>query len=207
MMEDAAGSLRVREQLQRYLRPGEELLWYGRPDPSVLFTLSDFFFIPFGFVWLAQTIRVEIQAFVMPDSALLCLVAFPFLALGLYLTFGRFVVKRRRKAETAYGITRDRAIIVTGPVVLEKPIVGSSVLLRRSRDGRHLSVVFGPAPYISAPWVPGRILERLYGRGGFGNTGLEPLFRPHDSFFAFYDVADPDALQAAIYEAQPLPKP
>ncbi len=197
---DPSDPFRVREQLQQCLRPGEELLWYGRPDPSVWFTLSDFFLIPFGLIWLAETIHAEIQAFLSPDSALLCVVVLPFLAFGLYLTFGRFVVKRRRKAKTGYAITRDRAIIVNGPAILETPIAGSSVLLRRSRDGRHLSVVFDPAPY-----SPGRTVERLYGRGGLGNTGLEPPLGSHNSFFAFYDVADADALQAAIYEAQPVP--
>jgi hypothetical protein len=35
-------------QLQLYLRPGEQLLWSGRPDPNVRFTPADAFLVPFS---------------------------------------------------------------------------------------------------------------------------------------------------------------
>jgi hypothetical protein len=35
-------------RLEPYLRPGQQLLWCGRPDFTVVFTPADIIAIPFG---------------------------------------------------------------------------------------------------------------------------------------------------------------
>ncbi|HWC11484.1 MAG TPA: hypothetical protein VG455_09700, partial [Acidimicrobiales bacterium] len=67
----------------------------------------------------------------------------PFVAMGLYFIFGRFVYKRRMKLRTAYGVTTDRAIVAVGDFSLtEMPIKQVATSQHRSRDGRHVSVTF-----------------------------------------------------------------
>ena len=38
-------------RLQRVLRPGEELLWWDRPDPGLWFIREDLFLVPLGVLW------------------------------------------------------------------------------------------------------------------------------------------------------------
>ncbi|HEY2081094.1 MAG TPA: hypothetical protein VGH53_32615, partial [Streptosporangiaceae bacterium] len=40
------GDQALAARLQPYLRPGEDLLWCGRPDPAVFFTAADVIAIP-----------------------------------------------------------------------------------------------------------------------------------------------------------------
>jgi hypothetical protein len=35
-------------EIQPFLRPGEELRWSGRPDPSVIFNSGDLWLVPFS---------------------------------------------------------------------------------------------------------------------------------------------------------------
>ena len=35
----------------RFLRPGEQLLWHGKPDPAVWFTPADLYVIPITVLW------------------------------------------------------------------------------------------------------------------------------------------------------------
>jgi polyferredoxin len=44
-------SLNQQVIFQDDLLNGEEILWLGRPDPSVNFNKMDFFLVPFTFLW------------------------------------------------------------------------------------------------------------------------------------------------------------
>src|SRR5215469_16003976 len=196
-MIDATGTLRVREQLQPYLRPGEELLWCGAPDPSVLFTSGDLFIVPFSLLWLAFVASFETAAVSGNGGPFPVLWGIPFIAIGLYMVVGRFVVKRYRKTRTAYGVTTDRAIVVTGRSFADLPLQGQPISLRRSRNGRHVSVTFGGVPeYVGRS--PLRRPRSGWMYGMYANTGMEPLMRNVEFPAAFYDVADPDALIGVI---------
>jgi hypothetical protein len=46
-------------RLQPYLRPGEDLLWCGRPDPAVFVSSADVIAIPFSLVWLGIAVAIE----------------------------------------------------------------------------------------------------------------------------------------------------
>jgi hypothetical protein len=80
------------------------------------------------------------------------------------------------------------------------PLQHQAVTVRKTRDGRHASVLFGPAagPYRSSAF---RSSATRY----YANTGMDPFARGASLPLAFYDVADPDAMLAALDQARTRP--
>jgi hypothetical protein len=180
--------------LTPYLRPGEVLLWSGRPDPRVWFTSADRFLIPFGILWTALAVFEGAGAVSTGGSS--ALFDIPFLAVGAYMVAGRFVYKRYRKERTAYGITGQRALIVVRPGTLsDLPVSGQPVTIRRSGDMQHASVIFG------ATAVRPSIFNFRQPTLNYANTGAD-FFARSNLPFAFYDVVQPDAMLAALDQAQ-----
>jgi len=186
--------------LQNHLRGDERLLWHGVPDPRVWFTPADAFIIPFSVLWCSFAIFWE-SGVVAGGGGFFAIWGIPFIAMGLYMVVGRFFYKRYRKGRTVYGITSQRALILQSQAFADLPLRQQPVTVRRTRDGRHASVMFGnaviprrnPAFRSSATWY-------------YANTGLDPmLIRGGNVPFAFYDVADPDAMLAALDQARSEP--
>lgn len=184
--------------LQAHLRTDEELLWHGVPDPRVWFVPADVFLIPFSVMWCAFAIFWESAALASGGPAFFGLWGIPFIAVGIYFVAGRFAYKRYRKGRTAYGITSQRALIAEPQSVSDMPLAQQPVTVRRAHDGRHASVLFGsPAGRGSAfrgsmTWY-------------YANTGMDLFARGANLPFAFYDVADPDAMLAALDQARSQP--
>lgn len=172
----------ARQRLEPLLRPGEQLRWTGRPDPKVRFGAADVFLVPFSLLWAGFAIVWETMAITGGSSPFFALWGIPFVLLGLYIVFGRFIIKKRRKQNTVYGLTDSRAIVSSGSrSVQDTPLAGVPVTSNRSRDGRHVSVVFGN----SKPAV-------------YQNTGLDFFTSGQTPAVAFFDVADPDGLGQAL---------
>lgn len=115
----------------------------------------------------------------------------PFVGVGLYMVFGRFFYKRYRKSRTVYGITTQRAMILGPRSFTFMPLGNQSVTIKRARDFSHASIIVGDA-------MPERRRNRRKTPTFYANTGMELLSRRGDLPFAFYDVADPDAMLAAL---------
>jgi hypothetical protein len=176
------------EQLREYVRPGERLLWIGRPDPDVLFTASDLFVVPFSLLWGGFAFFWEGSVIVTGAGPLFVLWGIPFVAIGLYMIVGRFFYKRRRKRRTAYALTDERALVAVGSTSLaESPVRNVPLNVRRSRDGRHLTVTFGS----------GGLSGRMY-----ANTGLDAFGWWAPAPVAFFDVDDVEGLRAALDRAR-----
>ena len=177
-------------QLNQYLLSNEFLLWSGRPDPSVRFTKADTFMIPFSIMWGGFAIFWEAGVLRSNAPFFFRLWGVPFVAVGLYFIFGRFAVKRRQKIRTVYGVTAQRALIAVGNLsVSDMPIASTPTTITKSADGSHVNVIFGVA-------------NRSRGFGMYGNTGMEFMMRGAAPVFAFYDVANPQALIAALDQAR-----
>jgi hypothetical protein len=178
-------------QIQPYVRPGEQVLWAGRPDPTVRFTRADMYLIPFSVMWGGFALFWETA--VITNGAPLFFMAWgvPFVAIGLYFIFGRFIYKRRRKERTAYAITTGRALVaVDSRSLVDSPIRYTPTTIQRSRDGRHVTAIIGNS-------------------GGFfnnaamyGNTGMDFFNRTAVNVVAFYDVADGAAMLQALDKAR-----
>ncbi|GAA4667835.1 hypothetical protein [Frondihabitans cladoniiphilus] len=177
------------------LSPSESVLWSGRPDPDVIFTPADFFFIPYSVFSALVGLYISFVAFFLAPLAY----ADDFPGLGttaiaiavavdlavVYTLVGRFFVKRWIKQRTSYTLTTRRAI-VSAPLGQGRGAGLSLHALRvhTSRDGRHVSVSFD-----------GRFLA--WARVDHGNTGLD-LLNTWRLSTAFYDVAEPGELIQAL---------
>jgi hypothetical protein len=105
----------------------------------------------------------------------------PFVAIGLYFIFGRFIYKASRKRRTTYAVTDKR--------VLE--------IVRGLQGGESVNATYLSAiPAISTSTTSGGYGSVEFGAGSpryarYGNTGMEFLGRGQPSGLCFYDIPDP----------------
>lgn len=99
--------------ITKELRPGERLIWCGKPNAGLAFRPIDAFFIPFSLVW---AIGATSFFFSKKGSA-----PFPFnlievffLLAAFYIVIGRFIIDIVRRTKTWYGLTEERIIIISG---------------------------------------------------------------------------------------------
>jgi len=101
------------------LEAGESLLWSGQPRKGIVFRGSDALLIPFSVMWggfaiFWETMVLQARKVGSRIPVFFVLWGIPFVLVGLYLMFGRFVFEARRREHTCYGVTDRRVIIVTG---------------------------------------------------------------------------------------------
>src|SRR5215208_2925413 len=95
------------------LAPGERLLWTGRPRRGVALRNEDIFLVPFSVLWLVLVISWFFRAVRSDASEGFALVGLAFVVVGVYVAVGRFFVEAWQRGQTAYGLTDQRAIIVS----------------------------------------------------------------------------------------------
>jgi hypothetical protein len=104
------------------LLPGEKIEWSGRPNPAVIFHQEDWLVIPFSLLWGGFAIFWLLGAFGVWDiwtnrptqtfQYFGVIWGTPFVLMGQYLIWGRFVYRRWKKQRTYYALTNRRALIV-----------------------------------------------------------------------------------------------
>jgi len=113
------------------LGSGERLLWNGRPAQGIVFRPADAFMIPFSLLWAGFAFFWEYSVISTDKAPLFFMLwGIPFVAIGLYFIFGRFLIDAKQRANTSYGVTNQRVIIVSG--ILSKKI--KSLNLRSLSD-------------------------------------------------------------------------
>lgn len=148
--------------IRQHMDSEENLLWSGQPRQGILFRPQDLYLIPFSLMWGGFAILWEIMALKAasqtpgPTALIFPLFGLPFVAVGLYVIFGRFFVDARARANTFYGVTSERVIICSGQLSqkiksLHLPTLSDITLSERS-DGSG-TVTLGPSHYLMA-WFP-----------------------------------------------------
>jgi len=101
------------------LTRGEKLIWWGQPQRGLLVTSSDWLLVPFSLVWGGFAIFWEagvLRVGHWPETYLMAVFGLPFVLIGLYLIFGRFIVDAWMRDRTGYALTDKRILILrTGP--------------------------------------------------------------------------------------------
>ena len=94
-----------RPKIEQESNPGGRLVWSGQPHCGIRFRIADWIGIPFSVFWCGFAIFWEVMALTAmpktsdPVTPFFPLFAVPFILIGLYLVFGRFIVDARVRAD------------------------------------------------------------------------------------------------------------
>jgi hypothetical protein len=106
-------------KLQSELVSGESLLWAGKPNPGKIFHSDDWYTIPFSLLWGGFAIFWESGVLGLwghgskhPAPFFFVLWGVPFVLIGQYMIWGRFIYDGWLKRRTYYGITNRRLVVV-----------------------------------------------------------------------------------------------
>lgn len=102
--------------LAALLEPGERLLWWGRPYPGLALRRRDTLLIPFAAAWLGLAIYWQVEAAARAPGLGGNLFGAGFIAIGLYMLAGRFLLEAWRRRRTVYAVTARRVIILAPPL-------------------------------------------------------------------------------------------
>lgn len=160
----------------------EKVLWTGQPDRHSLLTGADLFLIPFSLLWGGFAIVWEagVLGFFSKGEAAPILFAvwgIPFVLVGQYFIWGRFVYKAWSKRRTAYAVTNRRVLVLTttGGRRLQSAFISQIPTINKTVRGSGLGTLeFGPLAFGARLAV---------------NSGMEFLGHGYRSAYpAFYDV-------------------
>ncbi|MBN2076978.1 MAG: hypothetical protein JW762_15650 [Dehalococcoidales bacterium] len=176
----------------------EKILWSGRPDPGMHFTLIDLFLVPFSVLWGGFAIYFELSGLLSEaDQGNIdiesVLFGIPFVLVGIYLMFGRFIYKRWRKQRTYYAITNRRILALYtafGKHFLELDInTVTDVNMHVWADGKGY-LIFNEGK------------SSFYGRDQFPrNTGMD-IFSYYKYPLALYDMPNANEVYRLIVDTK-----
>jgi hypothetical protein len=154
------------QELRATLEPSETLLWSGFPAQGIRFSAQDAFLIPFSLVWGGFAIFWEAMALLdtVPASSdaapiFFPLFGLPFVAIGLYMIFGRFFADAFARARTIYAVTNQRVLILSGVLSRNRrslELVGLGEINSREKADGGGTITFGaPSPFAAFRFWPG----------------------------------------------------
>lgn len=127
---------------------GERLIWAGRPKQGVFLQPQDGIMIPFSFVWGGFAIFWTYTAWRSGAPFFFVLFGTPFVAIGLYMMFGRFLADAKTRAKTFYAVTDQRILFVRGDAGSSQAVTSlelkniGDITFNQDKTGRG-TIVFG----------------------------------------------------------------
>jgi hypothetical protein len=138
------------------LSPGEKLLWSGKPHRGVLLRKYDWVVIPVSIGWCL--VAVGILPGLWGQSLESDCIVLAFALVGAYFLIGRFAFDALVRANTTYGLTDQRAIILrrlfSDDVISVSMRSWSDFDFAASADGSG-TITFGPPPGMAPPGTRG----------------------------------------------------
>lgn len=98
------------ENFRKLIAPDEHVLWKGKPDEGLQLSSGDYFMIPFSLLWCGFAIFWEFMAITGGAPFFFCLFGIPFVCIGCYMVFGRFIWSAYVQKRTMYVITNKKII-------------------------------------------------------------------------------------------------
>lgn len=138
----------IPEEIQRELNVNEQTQWWGQPRQGITLRGSDLVAIPFSLLWCGFAIFWEYSVVSSGNApGFFVLWGIPFVCMGLYMVFGRFVADAKQRSNTYYAITNERVLIVSGLFSRKVKSLNiqtlSDLSLSESSNGEG-SITFGP---------------------------------------------------------------
>jgi hypothetical protein len=149
------------EKVQSELMSGETIYWAGMPNPSVVFHSDDWAAIPFAVFFVGFSIFWESGVLGFwgnnsrsnGPSLFMALWGIPFILVGQYLLWGRFLVDAWLKRRTYYALTNRRLLILQEGWKRKESSVCLESVPSIGREGTRIGTLwFGP----KYPVVAGR---------------------------------------------------
>jgi hypothetical protein len=102
------------DELRRTLLAGERVLWEGQPYTGLILRPIEAFLIPFSLLWGGFALFWNTSVWMSDQNSsdlTFKLFGLPFLIVGLYITFGRFLIDAVLRKNLRYAVT-DRRILI-----------------------------------------------------------------------------------------------
>lgn len=172
-------------QIRSRLLDGEYVLWEGQPRNKI-FTSQDIFFVPFSLMWGGFAFFWEFS--VIKHGPLIFMIwGIPFVLVGIYMIFGRFIYRSYVNKNTYYYVTDKRLIIIKA---LKKETISSvyyktiPALTKKINSDGSGSLIFGDgnAPYgiyqnTGMDFLMNRNLYRKQASGFYNIEDIERVYR------------------------------
>ncbi|BDS13433.1 hypothetical protein [Aureispira anguillae] len=143
----------AQREVYRHLNEKEQLIWAGRPKQKIIFEAADGCLIPFSLIWGGFAIFWEIMAITTNAGILLILFGIPFVLIGLYGIFGRFIHKSWVRKRTFYGVTEQRIIVVRNNRVYSTNLSQiSDIQVNEDKDGSG-TLIFALRAFNNSPTI------------------------------------------------------
>ena len=172
--------------LQPHLLPGESILWTGRPDPRRLLSSADWYIVPFTLMWGGFAIVWEAGVIFYGAPPLFVLWGIPFVLVGQYMIWGRFLYKRWDRSRTGYAVTNQRLLALRGSHLRSMRLSLVPSINQSTRPDGGGSLDFAASHYPTGYWA---------------NAGM-PGFDRSRAGLAFYDIPDVAGVHRLIAEMQ-----
>jgi len=174
-------------RLQPELMSGESVLWAGQPNPRVIFHSDDWTMIPFSLLWGGFAIFWEATVLGFwghpkhSPPVFFVLWGIPFVLVGQYLIWGRFLYDAWIKRRTYYAVTDRRVLVLQEGRKRETSFIYIDAIPTIEREGGQTGTLwFGQ----KSPVVAGRG-QKTRGWSRF-RVGDIPVFADIDDMDSVY---------------------
>ena len=155
-----------------YILAGEQILWKGRPEKGKYISANDFVLIPFSIFWLGFSLFWEWNA-IQSGIPFMIFWGLPFVGIGIYLLFGRWIHAAYLRNKTFYVVTNKKLIIKKGNKITTYQTQDLPPMTLRMHNNGNGTISF---------------TEAVRYRGG----------RTYHNYFALENIPDPVQAQNAI---------